>query len=84
LTGKNSTEENKDSFEVRMARIEEIIRALESGKAPLDESLALYEEGVKLISGCSSMLDEAERKIKLLSKRADGTVEEKDFIPDDK
>jgi len=84
LTGKHSSEEKKDNFEAQMTRLEEIIRALESGKAPLDESLALYEEGVKLISGCTAMLDEAERKIKLLTKRPDGTIEEKDFISDDK
>ena len=62
-----------------MARLEEIVRTLEGGNATLDESLKLYEEGIALVRVCSSKLDDAEKKIKLLNVTADGVVGEKDF-----
>ena len=62
-----------------MERLEEIVRSLENGNADLDSALALYEEGVGLARSCGKMLDEAEKKIKILS----GTDnEEKDFDPE--
>ncbi|MFA6948090.1 MAG: exodeoxyribonuclease VII small subunit [Eubacteriales bacterium] len=67
------------TFEAAIARLEEIIRQLEGGTAPLDTSLALYEEGVSLVRKCGSMLDNAEQKIKLLVKNQDGTYDEQDF-----
>lgn len=67
------------TFEESMARLEEIVRTLESGNATLDESLKLYEEGISLVRVCSSKLDDAEKKIKLLNVTADGVVDEKDF-----
>lgn len=72
--------ENKTvNFEQAMSRLEEIVRALESGSATLDESLKLYEEGISLVRTCSAKLDEAERKIKLLNVTADGVSGESDF-----
>lgn len=68
-----------DNFEQSMTRLEEIVRTLESGSAPLDESLKLYEEGIALVRLCSSRLDEAEKKIKLLNVGSDGAVSETDF-----
>lgn len=62
-----------------MARLEEIVRMLESGSASLDESLKLYEEGIALVRVCSAKLDDAEKKIRLLNEAADGSVEETDF-----
>ena len=67
------------TFEESMTRLEEIVRTLESGNATLDESLKLYEEGISLVRVCSSKLDDAEKKIKLLNVTADGVVDEKDF-----
>ena len=67
------------TFEESMARLEEIVRTLESGNTTLDESLKLYEEGISLVRVCSSKLDDAEKKIKLLNVTADGVVDEKDF-----
>ena len=49
-------ENEKTTFESAIARLEEIVRSLESGSAPLDESLALYEEGVKLVRFCNEKL----------------------------
>ena len=69
------------TFEEALLRLEEIVRALESGSAPLDESLALFEEGVGLVKLCSARLDSAEQKVRLLSKNADGTVTETEMPP---
>lgn len=71
--------ENKISFEAAITRLEEIIRQLERGDAPLETSLTLYEEGVGLIKSCTGMLDEATLKVKLLTKQQDGTYDERDF-----
>lgn len=75
--------EKKENFEGSMVRLEEIVRSLESGSADLDSALALYEEGVGLVRKCGKMLDEAEKKIKILQKDENGELAEKDFAPDD-
>lgn len=69
----------KITFEAALARLEEIVSAMESGDAMLDESLSLYEEGIKLIGFCTKALDDAEQKVKILQKGEDGTLVEKDF-----
>lgn len=51
------------TFEKAMARLEQIVGALEGGRCTLDESLKLFEEGTKLTAYCSTMLKEAEQKI---------------------
>lgn len=58
--------EKKLSFEQGAARLEEIVARLESGEAPLDESLKLFEEGAKLLAKCNAMLDAAEQKVTVL------------------
>lgn len=59
-------------FEAAMKRIEEIVRQLEQGDAPLEQSLSLFEEGTGLIKKCSGALDKAEQKVNLLVKTKDG------------
>lgn len=73
-------ERKKKTFESSLARLEEIVKAMESGEAMLDETLSLYEEGVKLIQYCTKALDTAEQKVKILQKGEEGTLEEVDFI----
>lgn len=67
------------TFEKAIARLEEIVRALETGNAPLDESLSMFEEGVALVKLCNSRLDNAEQKIKMLIKNPDGSYSETEF-----
>lgn len=67
------------TFEAAMARLEEIVRMLESGNAPLDTSLSLFEEGVALVKLCNSKLDTAEQKVKILTDAGDGTLAETDM-----
>lgn len=71
------------SFEAAIARLEEIIKALEDGKAPLDASLALFEEGVGLVALCKNQLDTAEQKVKILLENGNGDNDEGDFIGTD-
>ena len=70
-------------FEDSMARLGEIVTALERGDAPLSEALALFEEGTALIGHCGKLLDEAEQKVVKLRKSADGSPEELPFDGED-
>lgn len=73
-------EDNKElTFEAALSRLEEIVHALDGGEAPLDESLSLFEEGVKLVKLCSGKLDAAEQKVKILTKGEDGKPALADF-----
>jgi exodeoxyribonuclease VII small subunit len=66
-------------FEDALKRLEEIAEKLESGDQPLEKSLALFEEGIKLSRFCSTKLNEAEKKISLLMKNKSGDLELKEF-----
>lgn len=56
------------TFEESMARLDEIVSLLNSGKTTLDESLTLYAEGTKLLSDCKKQLSEARVRIETLGK----------------
>ena len=71
--------EQEMTFEAALSRLEEIVRLLDSGGAPLDESLKLFEEGVALVRFCGKKLDNAEQKLKILVKKQDGSYGEQDF-----
>ena len=71
--------ENK-SFEDKMLRLEQIVRALEKGDAPLEASLNLFQEGTQLVADCGKILDEAELQIKKIVPGADGKPVEEDFV----
>lgn len=70
--------ENK-SFEESINRLDEIVRSLEKGDAPLSESLKLFEEGTGLIANCDKLLSEAEQMVVKLKKGADGEPQELPF-----
>lgn len=57
----------KMTFEEAAGRLEEIVRRLEEGEVPLEESIRLYEEGMKLGAMCRRILDEADQRIRKLS-----------------
>jgi exodeoxyribonuclease VII small subunit len=59
-------------FEDALARLESIATELENGDLPLDESLKIFEEGIRLSKTCLKMLDEAERKVEILIQDKDG------------
>lgn len=70
---------DKVTFEEAFRELEAIVRKLESADVKLDESLKLFEEGVRLARACSAKLDAAEGKIKLLLEGADGAPVEAPF-----
>ncbi len=69
----------KLSFEEAMARLEEIVTAMERGEAPLEQSLALFTEGTTLLKQCTALLDKAEQQVTKLTRGADGEPVEKPF-----
>ena len=71
--------ETELSFESGVARLEELIGKLESGEPNLDESLALFEEGIGLSRQLNRKLDEAEKKLDLLIKDENGEKQSRDF-----
>ena len=55
-------------FEDAVKRLGEVVRALENGDVPLDESIALFEEGMKLSKQCTELLEQAEQKVRFLQQ----------------
>ena len=66
-------------LEDAMRRLDEVVSALDRESSDLEESLALYEEGVSLVALCQKRLAEAERRISILKMTADGEVVEEEF-----
>lgn len=66
-------------FEECLARLEQIVAALESGNLPLEESLKVFEEGVALARHCGRYLEDAERRIEMLAKDETGTLTTRPF-----
>jgi len=66
-------------FESALKSLEDIVAQLEGGDMTLDRALELFEEGVKVSRYCSSKLEEAERKVEVLMKTAEGTLKEVAF-----
>lgn len=71
--------DKKLSFEQAINRLDEIVKLLERGDAPLSESLKLFEEGTALITNCDNMLNEAEQTVVKLRKGSDGEPVELPF-----
>ena len=69
----------KKSFEDALNRLDEIVRHLEKGDLPLNESLGLFEEGTALLKRCNAMLDEAEQTVVKLRKGPDRAPQEEPF-----
>ena len=63
----------EQSFESSLEELEQIVRQLEGGDLPLDRSLELFEQGVRLSRECQKRLDEAERKVEILVRGSDGS-----------
>lgn len=70
---------NTPSFEQSVKRLDEIVKLLERGDAPLSEALKLFEEGTQLVSNCDTLLNEAEQKVVKLRKGQDGQPEKLPF-----
>ena len=75
-----ATKKNEISFEENIKELEKIINQLENGEATLDEMLDLFSAGISCAKECSNQLKNAEQKISVLLKNADGDIEEKPFM----
>ena len=71
------------TFEENMHRLEQIVRAMERGDVPLEESLKMFREGTALVQTCSKLLDEADLQVKKIATAADGSPIEEDFDHED-
>lgn len=71
------------TFETAMARLDQILRDMESDTLPLEDLIVLYEEGTKLTKVCKERLESAEQKIAIITRRA-GKVEAEEFEPGEK
>ena len=67
------------TFESQMERLEEIVRLLEKGEAPMNESMKLFEEGTRLSAALGKLLDKAEQKVTVMQENMQGEVLEQPF-----
>lgn len=72
----------KPDFERSLARLEEVVRRLESPQLSLDDAMKLFEEGVALSRECQKQLEEAEGRVEILLKKADGKMVAEVFEPE--
>ena len=67
------------TFEASMQRLEQIVRTMERGEVPLEESLKLFQEGTELVRNCGKLLDEAQLQVKKIMIAPDGSCTEEEF-----
>ena len=72
----------KPDFERTLARLEEVVQRLESPQLSLDDAMKLFEEGVALSRECQKQLEEAEGRVEILLKKADGKLAAEPFDPE--
>lgn len=71
-------------FEDSLKQLETIVSQLEKGDLPLEDSIKLFEEGIRLSSACKEELDTAEGKLQVLLKQRDGSLKPEPFPPNQK
>ena len=72
-----------NEFEKAFAELEQIVKRLENEELPLDESLELFEKGIRLSRYCNQKLEEVEKKIELILADSKGQPSTRPFEPDD-
>jgi exodeoxyribonuclease VII small subunit len=75
----NSSPDKAETFEKNLDRLNAIVDELESSDLPLEKALQLYEEGMQLSAVCQKQLDEAEGRVEILRKLADGKIAAEPF-----
>ena len=81
-TSKKPEPAKKPDFERSLARLEELVRRLENANLTLDEAMKLFEEGVELSRECQKQLEQAEGRVEILLKKADGKLVAEPFEPE--
>src|SRR3954469_18712511 len=74
--------ERKPDFEKCLARLEEVVRKLESANLPLDQAMQLFEEGMQLSRDFQAQLEQAEARVEILLKKAGGEMAPAPFDPE--
>ena len=82
MAKRDQTKNAATNFESQLASLERIVRELERGDLPLEQSLELFEQGVKLSRECQERLNEAERRIEVLLRGGDGSTIAVPFEPE--
>ncbi len=79
-----SNEENIDklTFEQAISQLQEIVEKVETGQIGLEEAIGQYETGCKLVQHCKGILENAERKIEVLSRGLEGQIATQPFTTD--
>jgi exodeoxyribonuclease VII small subunit len=80
--GKKAEPLKKPDFEQSLARLEEVVRKLESANLPLDQAMKLFEEGMQLSRDCQKQLEQAEARVEILLKKAGGEMVAEAFEPE--
>lgn len=75
-------EKGKETFEAMMQKMENIVEKLDNDTLPLDEAIALYEEGMACATFCSNKLNEVKQRIDVLVQKENGTREREPFDAD--
>ena len=71
--------QENQTLEASMARLQQIVRAMERGDVSLEESLKLFQEGTELVRNCQKLLDDAQLQIKKIMTAPDGSPVEEEF-----
>ena len=79
MSKKSEPKKDGTTFETSIERLEAIVGQMESDKLPLEELLARYEEGVKLVKLCTEKLEEAGRRMEIITRDANGNLETAEF-----
>ena len=72
--------QNNATFEKNMERLEQIVRAMDRGDVPLEQSLELFREGTVLVEACGKLLDDAELQVRKITSAPDGSPLEEAFV----
>ena len=79
MAARNPKEEPKVDFETSMRELEALVERLERGDLPLEDSIRIFEEGMRLSAQCRQELDTAESKVQILLKQRDGSMKAEPF-----
>ena len=74
-----TTPNHSEQFEQSLQKLEMLVKNLESGTLPLEESLTAFQEGVGLVKNCQTLLTQAEQKVEMLIKASAENIETKPF-----
>ena len=76
-----TAESNEHTFETAMQRLDQIVQAMDADDLPLEDLIVHYEEGIQLMQVCEAKLKTAEKKIEIITRKAQGAPQLAEFEP---